>query len=107
MGGVDPERNRWQQLPDIDTLTQIRANQDPEWITIVLRCMGEMEGDQDIPPDPTRSWIDLSSETDEHQQRRAYVNLVSTAADGPMLVIEVRDDDAEEEPGDHRHMSAL
>ena len=77
------------------------------WITIVLRCMGEMEGDQGIPPDPTRSWIDLSSETDEHQQRRAYVNLVSTAADGPMLVIEVRDDDADEEPGDHRHMSAL
>ena len=81
VGGVDPERNMWQQLPDIDTLTQIRANQDPEWITIVLRCMGEMEGDQGIPPDPTRSWIDLSSETDEHQQRRAYVNLVSTAAD--------------------------
>ena len=44
----------WQQVQDIDTLAQIRVNQDPDWITIVLRCMGEMEGDQSIPPDPTK-----------------------------------------------------
>jgi choline dehydrogenase-like flavoprotein len=81
VGGIDPERNMWQQVPDIDTLAQIRANQDPDWITIVLRCMGEMQGDHSIPPDPTRSWVDLSAEIDEHRQRRAYVNLTTTAAD--------------------------
>ena len=81
VGGIDPERNMWQQVPDIDMVAQIRANQDPDWITIVLRCMGEMEGDQGIPPDPTRSWIDLSPEIDEHHQRRAYVHLAATAAD--------------------------
>ncbi|HLM05570.1 MAG TPA: family 16 glycoside hydrolase [Blastococcus sp.] len=81
VGGIDPERNMWQQVPDIDTLAQIRANQDPDWITIVLRCIGETEGDQSSPADPAKSWIDLSSETDEHQQRRAYVHLAATAAD--------------------------
>ena len=81
VGGIDPERNMWQQVPDIDTLTQIRANQDPDWITIVLRGMGEMEGDPGVPADPARSWIDLSDETDEHRQRRAYVHLTTTAAD--------------------------
>ena len=81
VGGIDPERDMWQQVPDIDTLAHIRANQDPDWITIVLRCMGEMEGDPCVPPDPARSWIDLSAESDEHGQRRAYVHLTTTAAD--------------------------
>ncbi|GAB3304804.1 hypothetical protein GCM10027451_10730 [Geodermatophilus aquaeductus] len=81
VGGIDPERNVWQLVPDIDQLAQIRANQDPEWITLVFRCMGEMEGDRSTPPDPARSWIDLSPETDEHGQRRAYVHLTTTPAD--------------------------
>src|SRR5437762_2844444 len=42
VGGSDPERNMWQQVPDIDTLDHIRANQDPDWIVVVFRGIGEM-----------------------------------------------------------------
>ena len=42
---------------------------------------GRDGGRPEHPSDPTRSWIDLSAEIDEHQQRRAYVNLTTTAAD--------------------------
>src|SRR5262249_8685239 len=64
-GGNSPEKNVFQQVPDIDTIDQIRANQDPSWITIVLRGIGEMEDSRTLPqrPDPGRSWIDLSGET--------------------------------------------
>ena len=82
VGGTKPEKNVFQQVPDIDTLDQIRANQDPTWIAIVLRCVGEMEDSRTLPhfPDPGRSWIDLSSETDGNT-RRAFVNLAPTGND--------------------------
>jgi hypothetical protein len=82
VGGTDPERNMWEQVPDIDTLDQIRANQDPDWITMVLRGIGEMAPNATLAPDPARSWIDLSSEIDPWLgTRRAYVNLVPTGDD--------------------------
>jgi len=34
-----------------------------------------------MTPDPSRSWIDLSNETDRWSKRRAYVNLVATQND--------------------------
>ena len=82
VGGNNPEKNVFQQVPDIDTLDQIRANQDPTWITIVLRGVGEMEDSRRLPqpPDPGRSWIDLSGETDGSVPR-AYVNLAPTGND--------------------------
>jgi len=82
IGGTDPERNVFQQVPDIDLLAQMRANQSPDKITITLRAVGEMEDSQTLNPDPTRSWIDLSPEIDPLLGvRRAYVNLVATGAD--------------------------
>jgi hypothetical protein len=81
VGGPNPEKNMFQQVPDIDTLDQIRANQDPVWITIVFRGIGEMEDTRSLAPDPARSWIDLSGETDQFGVRRAYVNLVPTGND--------------------------
>jgi 3-keto-disaccharide hydrolase/GMC oxidoreductase len=81
VGGANPEKNMFQQVPDIDTLDQIRANQDPVWITIVFRGIGEMEDARSLAPDPARSWIDLSGETDQFGVRRAYVNLVPTGND--------------------------
>jgi len=57
------------------------ANQDPNWIVITLRGMGEMEDSRSLPPDPAKSWIDLSNETDRWSRRRAYVNLVATNND--------------------------
>ncbi|HYS39147.1 MAG TPA: family 16 glycoside hydrolase [Pseudonocardiaceae bacterium] len=81
VGGSDPERNMWQQVPDIDTLDHIRANQDPDWIVVVFRGIGEMGPGTALSPDPARSWIDLSSETDQFGAQRAYVNLVATGDD--------------------------
>lgn len=81
VGAVDSEKNMWQQVPDIDLLDEMRANQDPTWITFTLRGIGEMEDDRSIPPKVDRSWIDLSNETDEWQMRRAYVHLVATKKD--------------------------
>jgi choline dehydrogenase-like flavoprotein len=80
VGGTDPEKNMFQQVPDIDTLDQMRANQDPTWITLVLRGIGEMEDTRSLPPDPARSWIDLSAESDQGV-RRAYVNFVLSSND--------------------------
>ncbi len=80
-GGANPEKNLFEQVPDVEIQDQIRANQDPTWITLVFRGIGEMESSRTLDPDPARSWIDLSSETDQFGLRRAYVNLVRTASD--------------------------
>ena len=82
VGTQNPEQNLFQQIPDIDTIGQIRANQDPNWITIVLRGIGEMTGNTSLSPDPAANWIDLSPETDPlFGQRRAFVRLGTSGAD--------------------------
>ena len=81
VGGTNPEKNMWEQVPDIDVQDQIRANEDPTWIAIVLRGIGEMGGQQSLKPDPAGNWIDLSGETDENGRRRAYVQLSTNATD--------------------------
>jgi hypothetical protein len=81
VGVSDPERNMWQQVPDIDHLDQLRANQDPDWIVLVLRGLGEMSPAPTLSPDPALSWIDLSGETDQFGVPRAYVHLTATAQD--------------------------
>jgi choline dehydrogenase-like flavoprotein len=80
-GGTNPEKNMWEQIPDVEFQDHIRAIQDPNWITIVLRGIGEMAGNPNLSPDPAASWIDLSSEVDEVGRRRAYVNLVKNQSD--------------------------
>ena len=69
-------------VPDIDLIGSLLTNQDPNWISITLRGIGEMEDQQTLTNiDPARSWVDLSSETDQWGMRRAYVNLVATPND--------------------------
>jgi len=80
-GGTNPEKNMWEQIPDVELQEHIRQIQDPNWITIVFRGIGEMTGQADLNPDPAGSWIDLSHETDELGRRRAYVNLVANQSD--------------------------
>jgi choline dehydrogenase-like flavoprotein len=80
-GGANPEKNMWEQIPDVEFQDQIRATQDPNWITIIFRCIGEMGGQRSLNPDPAASWIDLSAETDDFHRRRAFVNLVKQQAD--------------------------
>lgn len=69
----------WNMVPDIDLLDNMLKSQDPAWITITFRGIGEMEDQRNLMPNPGMSWVDLSNETDRWNVRRAYVNLVATA----------------------------
>jgi choline dehydrogenase-like flavoprotein len=80
-GGTNPEKNMWEQIPDVELQDVFRAAQDPNWITVIFRSIGEMAGQPSLSPDPASSWIDLSPETDELGRPRAYVNLVRSQAD--------------------------
>jgi hypothetical protein len=86
--GTDPEKNMFAAIPDIDQLDRMRANQDPAWVVLTLRAIGEMEGDKSAKPgDIKKSWIDLTRD-DPNQidksalgRRRAWVNLEPTDED--------------------------
>jgi choline dehydrogenase-like flavoprotein len=81
IAGSNPEANMWSMVPDTDLLATLVSQQDPQWVTLTLRCIGEMEDSRRLPPDPGMSWIDLSGETDGWLTRRAFVNLVATQND--------------------------
>jgi hypothetical protein len=82
VGTQNPEQNLFQQIPDLDTIENIRANQDPNWIVFVFRGIGEMTGDPTLAPNPAGNWIDLSPETDPlFGKRRAFVRLGRTGTD--------------------------
>lgn len=70
-------------IPDLDVLQQQLANDDPDWIAVTVRGVGEMHGDRSTPiPNAEGSWINLSPfETDEFGVPRAFVNLTLGAAD--------------------------
>ena len=57
----------FRMIPDIEVLSPQLANQDPNFITITFRAIGEMAGDKAAPvPTPAESWINLSPfEVDE------------------------------------------
>src|SRR5207245_9338693 len=62
--GSDPEKNMFHMIPDIDLLHQIAANQDPDWIVLTLRGIGEMRGDpQAAPTNTATSWMNLAFDT--------------------------------------------
>lgn len=67
----------FRMIPDIDILSAQLANQDPNWITITFRGIGEMRGDKTTAiPNATGSWINLSPyDSDEFGVPRAYVQL--------------------------------
>ena len=73
----------FRMIPDLDLLEAQLLNDDPDWITVTLRCIGEMHGDRTSAiPNPATSWIDLSPfESDEFGVPRAYVHLALDAAD--------------------------
>ena len=82
----DSDELLFRMVPDLDLLDQITANDDPEWITITLRAIGEMHGDRQTPvPNGSGSWINLSPfEFDEFGARRAWVNLQLGPGDLPI-----------------------
>jgi len=73
----------FRMIPDIDVLGVQLANQDPNWITITVRGIGEMHGDRtSAVPNPAGSWIDLSPyESDEFGVPRAYVQINAAPTD--------------------------
>lgn len=82
VAGPNPEANMWSMVPDIDIIDSLLANQDPNWVSITFRGIGEMEDQRAVANiDPARSWVDLSQEIDQWNMRRAYVQLVPTQND--------------------------
>lgn len=84
--GDNPESTMWTMFPDIELFRNLLANQSPDWITIVLRGLGEMDGDQLSGPGSVTSFVTLanagdSSQVDEAWARRAWVNFAPTQAD--------------------------
>ncbi len=70
-------------IPDIDFLDEQLMNDDPEWITVTVRGVGEMHGDRTTPvPNARGSWINLSPyEFDELGVPRAFVHFALSAND--------------------------
>jgi len=81
----------FRMIPDLDILSAQLANQDPDWVTITFRGIGQMRGDRATPvPNADGSWIDLSPfENDEYGVPRAYVQIKAHADD--LLVWEKMD----------------
>jgi hypothetical protein len=73
----------FRMIPDLDLLHAQLANDDPNWITVTLRGIGEMRGDRTTAvPNASSSWIDLSPfEFDEFGAPRAYVHIKLASAD--------------------------
>lgn len=78
----------FQMIPDIELLDAHLANDDPDWIAITLRGIGEAHGDRTTPvPSPSGSWVNLSPfESDEFGVPRAYVNFDLRASDAQTWV---------------------
>jgi hypothetical protein len=84
--GNNPEATMWTMFPDIELFRGLLANKSPDWVTIVLRGLGEMQGDQLSGPGSVTSFVTLTNgndpaQLDELQTRRAWVNYKPTTAD--------------------------
>ncbi|MBM0103735.1 GMC family oxidoreductase [Steroidobacter sp. S1-65] len=72
----------FRMIPDIDSLEQILANHDSDWVAITLRGIAEMKGDRNSAVPHAGSWMNLSPyENDEFGVPRAWVNLALNAGD--------------------------
>jgi choline dehydrogenase-like flavoprotein len=81
--GSGSDANLFTAVPDLDLLDNLRANQDPSWIAITLRAIGQMIGQPSaLPGDTKKSWVNLALQNDPATGRpRAWVNLEPTDAD--------------------------
>jgi hypothetical protein len=79
----NPEESLFRMVPDIEILDHLLGTLDSEWITVVLRSVGETVGNRVTPvPNAGGSFIDLSPfERDEFGLRRAWVELGSASDD--------------------------
>jgi choline dehydrogenase-like flavoprotein len=84
--GQNPEATMWTMVPDIDLLRNLLANQSPDWVTVVFRGLGEMDGDRLSGPGSVTSFVSLTNGSDQAQldecfARRAWVNFTPTSGD--------------------------
>lgn len=84
--GNNPEAAMWAMVPDIDLFRNMLVNQSPEWVTIVLRGIGEVVGDKTSGPGSPASFITLTNggdaaQLDEFGARRAWVNYTPSQDD--------------------------
>jgi choline dehydrogenase-like flavoprotein len=81
--GGSSDANLFTAVPDLDLLDTLRANQDPAWIAITLRAIGQMIGHPGAQPgDTKKSWVNLALQTDPRTSTaRAWVNLEPSDAD--------------------------
>jgi choline dehydrogenase-like flavoprotein len=81
--GRGSDDNLFTAVPDLDLLDALRANQDPAWIPITFRVLGQMIGHPGAQPGETgKSWVDLAWQSDPRTNRpRAWVNLEPSDTD--------------------------
>jgi choline dehydrogenase-like flavoprotein len=81
--GTGSDDNLFAAIPDLEFLDHLRANQDPDWIPITLRAIGQMIGHPTAQPGDVKvSWINLAMQNDPRTNRpRAWVNLDPSNAD--------------------------
>ena len=72
----------FRMIPDIDSLNQILANQNSDWVAITFRGIAEIEGNRTSPVPHAGSWMNLSPyESDEFGIPRAWVQLSLAQSD--------------------------
>ncbi|MET0987061.1 MAG: GMC oxidoreductase [Steroidobacteraceae bacterium] len=72
----------FRMIPDIDSLHQILANQNSDWVAITFRGIAEIRGNRTAPVPHAGSWMNLSPyESDEFGIPRAWVQLNVAASD--------------------------
>ncbi|MBR0782477.1 family 16 glycoside hydrolase [Bradyrhizobium iriomotense] len=83
--GQNPEATMWTMVPDIDLLRNLLSNEDPDWVAIVFRGLGEMDGDKRAGPGGATSFVNLTNAADPLQNdgmsARAWVNFTPTSND--------------------------
>ena len=81
--GSGSDANLFTAVPDLDLLDALRANQDPAWIPITFRAIGQMIGHPNAQPgERKKSWVNLAWQSDPRiGTPRAWVNLEPSDAD--------------------------
>jgi len=77
------DANLFTSVPDLELLDALLSQQDPLWVPITLRAIGEMIGHPAAQPGATKqSWLNLALQNDPRTGRpRAWVNLEPSDAD--------------------------
>jgi hypothetical protein len=81
--GLNSDALLYAMIPDVDQLQAILASQQAGWVSFAMRASSQLQGDIATPvPNDVGRWINLSPfESDEFGMRRAFVRMVTSAAE--------------------------